>query len=157
MEEQSQQTQEQAETEALRKELAAAEVELAEAQERREARKTPAQLREEIERAKRKARDIDALAQLEAEHGLVDKDIKPLETLQGMVVVRRPKEMAYRKFADLEKMTTAAAKELALSCLLCPTKEIFNEWAQVEPAIIGRAAAACVWLAGNRKELEEKK
>lgn len=150
-------TQEQTELEALRKELAAAELSLSAARERRDARKGPAQLRLEIEQAKRAAQDLDTLAELEAKHGSVDKDIKPLETLHGMIVVKRPQEMAYRKFADLEKPTTSAAKEIALHSLVHPDKSTFNEWAADEPAIIARAANAACWLAGNRKELDEKK
>lgn len=156
MNDQNQTTQD-PELEALRKELAAAELELESARERRDARKTPAQIRADIEKARREAKELDIFADLETQHGEADKAIRRIDTLHGMVVVKRPAEMAYRKFSDLEKMTTSAAKELAQSCLLYPDKATFNEWASEEPAILARAANAACWLAGNRKELDEKK
>lgn len=156
MNDQNQNTQD-PEIEALRKELAAAELEIESARERRDARKTPTQLRADIEKAKREAKELDIFADLEAKHGEADQAIKRIDTLHGMVVVKRPQEMAYRKFADMEKVTTSAAKELAHACLIYPEKATFNDWAADEPAIIARAANAACWLAGNRKELDEKK
>jgi hypothetical protein len=149
--------QSQAEIEALLAELAAARSAREDAEARREAKKTPDQIRDDIERERRKAMEIDKLADLEAQHGPVDKAIRPIETLHGMVVVKRPAEMAYRKFSDMEKVTTSAARELAQSCLVYPDKEQWNRIVADEPAVIVRAANAACWLAGNRKELDEKK
>lgn len=150
-------TTEEIELEKLRKELAEAQAKRDEARDRRELRKTPQQLRAEIAAAQREADEIDKLTELEAQYGEADKEIRRIESLHGMIVVKRPAEMAYRKFADMEKMTTSAAKEIALHSLVYPDKKVFNEWASEEPAIIARAANAACWLAGNRKELDEKK
>lgn len=150
-------TPEEQELKALRAELAAARSARESVEDERERSKGPAQLREEIAAEKRAAKDLEVLIRLEAEIGPEDKEIRKVVTTQGMVIVKRPNHLHYRKFADLEKVTSSACGELVRSCLAHPDKETFNAMAEKEPAILLRCANAACWLAGNRKELDAGK
>ena len=120
---------------------------------RRSARDERVRLLAEVEAEERAVRDAEVLEALEAEHGPLDKMIRRIDTDEGMVVVKRPNHILYKRFVDRGKTTSEALEQLVRPCVIHPADK--GELARIfeaMPASLMRAADAVVHLAGARKE-----
>jgi DNA gyrase/topoisomerase IV subunit A len=88
----------------------------------------------EIAQAARQLADTKALA--EAERTLGKKCIGTYPTERGLVIVKRPNHLIYRRFADAGNMDTATCEELIRPCLVHPSREMFEAYAEELPGII---------------------
>jgi hypothetical protein len=114
-------------------------------------------LRDAIEQEKRELAEAKALADLEAKHGAVGKYLYRVNTGEGMVVVKRPNHLFYKRFVDEGKTNTEAYDKLVRPCLVYPDKVRFDQICEAEPGTLVKCADAVVWLAGTKKsDLEGK-
>lgn len=90
----------------------------------------------------------EAYEKAQVEHGI--KQVALIETAAGDVVLRRPHVAAYRKFQDAEGNKSESAIEFVKSCLLYPSKPVFDKWYTAQAGILPDLASACVELAGFR-------
>lgn len=97
------------------------------------------------ERAK-KAREMqraafraDVLPELEAEHGKLGTDIAIVyydsTTDAGAVVVKRPKPIVYKRFADQNRIKTDDVEKLVRGCRVYPSAEDFDALCERLPAL----------------------
>lgn len=116
-----------------------------------------AALKAEIELEKRRAIEAQVLSELEGKHGAVGKYLAVVETGEGIVVIKRPSQMQYKKFTDADKHTSDTFYRLVAPCLVHPTKAEWERINDAEPATLVKCANACVTLAGfTRADLEGK-
>jgi pyruvate/2-oxoglutarate dehydrogenase complex dihydrolipoamide acyltransferase (E2) component len=132
-----------AELAAVRAQLAAIE------QARQERDKDPAVL---LAKAKRQLADEMAIADAERVHGAVGEGIACVYTPKGVVIVKRPHHLIFRRFADSGELTTAACEKLIGPCLVHPSKEAFEDLTEEFPGVIATLAALCTKLAGVGSE-----
>lgn len=118
----------------------------------REAREQERALADLVEQEERSLRNERAIAEAEAAHGALGKKIAAVEARSGVVIVKRPHHVLFRKFTDASKFTSDECEKLVRPSLVYPDKATFDSWAEEEPAIIVRAANACAMLAGVRGE-----
>lgn len=97
-------------------------------------------------------KNVQAVSEAEASHGPVGKKIRVVETSSGVVILKRPNHVLFRKFQDSGKVSTDECERLVRPCLVYPDAATFDRWAEEEPGIIVRAANACAQLAGIRAE-----
>ncbi len=139
----------------LRERLARARAQQREVEQKRNEAVELDTLRAEVEREERAASDMQKLAELEQEHGA--KRLLALETSQGMIVVRRPNNMLYKRFRDQGDAKTKDLEKLVRPCILHPDLGRFDNMVDEEPALLDRCANAVVKLAGFRaKEVSGK-
>lgn len=129
--------------------LAAAEAELAELDEQATAKAETAEKLRKLEAAEREIADRKVVAAAEDEHG-ADK-IAVIPTADGVVIVKRPPLMHYRKFANKTDPGLDDATQLALLCLVHPQRPAFTELVEKYPAVPFLAATAIIDLAAGRK------
>lgn len=123
-----------------------------EAEEKREAMRAARELPSEVEAEEIEARDEEAIATAEEEHGSVGKKIRVVHTDLGCVIVKRPHPASYKKFRDRAETDTAAFEQLVRPCVIYPDAValdiIFVEFA----GVLDRVANAVVELAGFRQK-----
>ncbi len=112
-------------------------------------------LTDELEREERGVRNAKALADAVAAHGPVGKSIAVVECSSGLVIVKRPHHVAFRKFQDQAAkgegaLSVDACEALVRPALVHPDSATFDKWAETESAIILRAANACAGLHGAK-------
>jgi hypothetical protein len=102
--------------------------------------------------------DDKKIAELKAKH----KDLQAVETPNGSLVFRKPSRAEYDRWFDKTQSTpgerTAAARELAQSCLVFPDRDgfiaILDEW----PALLcAEVLSACTAGAGLQDTFPVKK
>ncbi len=143
------------ETEALEKRLVAAKARKAHVQEGRLKREEANALREEVERQEQAAVDAEALDKAEVEHGA--KKIATVQTEMGLIILRRPHPMHFKRFRDKGANGTEELEKLVAPCLVYPDRGKFNAILEEEPAALDRCADRVVTLAGFRaKEVAGK-
>ena len=135
--------------------LVAARAKKNEAEERRTAlEESEAKLREVFE-AERDAADEVAIADAEAEYGA--KKIGIVRTEVGVVIVRRPNSVTFKKFRDRGQTKTVDLERLVGACLVYPDRDALDKILDEKPAALDRAANAVAELAGFRaEEVSEK-
>ena len=113
---------------------------------------------EKAEALAQEVADLEMLDKLEAEHGAVGKFLYQVPTPGGMVVVKRPNALHYKRFAEIgEKAKTEDVAKLVRPCVVHPTIADFDLLCEEFPATLMRAANAVGFLAGHRqKDLSEK-
>jgi hypothetical protein len=109
-------------------------------------------LAEEANREERAVREVEALDKLEAEHGLLGKDIALIETPEGSIIVKRPVPITYRKFVDSGKSDTKAFSDLVRPCRVYPDVTEYDRLLDKYPALLASCAVAVCKLAGLRVE-----
>lgn len=112
-------------------------------------------LSDELEREERGVRNAQALAAAVAEHGPVGKSIAVVECASGVVIVKRPHHVAFRKFQDMASrddggFSIDSCEALVRGALVHPDSATFDKWMETEAAIILRAANACAGLHGAK-------
>ncbi len=123
-----------------------------------EQRKKLEKLRDDAELEERTAKEAAAIERLEAEHGPNRKAIYCKQTAGGLVVVKKPQHLVFRKYrADVSKRQNGVPTDedlykIVLPHLLYPEKEAFSALLESFPHALLQAANAVGWLAGARKE-----
>lgn len=137
---------------ALEAELATEREALRVAEEARDNARRVAVLKDEIETAKRQRFEAETLAKLEAEHGLLGKEIERVDTIDGLVVVKRCDGVKVRKWQDQhgDDPTSDALRELARPCVVHPPPGDFDAIVAARPVVMVHAAGAVLKLAGLR-------
>lgn len=136
----------------LEERLRKARAERARLEEERALREPELALLEQVEAEELALKNAQAVADAEATHGPVGKKIRTVETSSGVVIVKRPNHLLFRRFQDSGKVSTDECERLVRPCLVYPDAATFDRWAEEEPGIIVRAANACAQLAGIRAE-----
>lgn len=136
----------------LEQRLQAAKEQRARIEQERFARAPELALLEQVEAEELAAKNAQAIADAEAAHGPMGKKVRAIETSNGVVIVKRPNHLLFRKFQDSGKVSTDECERLVRPCLVYPDAATFDRWAEEEPGIIVRAANACAQLAGIRAE-----
>jgi hypothetical protein len=129
-----------AEVRAKRRALAAA----------REARAANTATADALKAEKEALADDEAIAKAEAEHGPLKKKIYEVRTAAGLVIVKRPNHVLYRKFQDSAEQSVVELEKLVRPCLVYPPVEQFDRMLDDQPAILIPVADAVTWLAGFR-------
>lgn len=123
----------------------------------REERSALERLRVEVEADERAALDEEAIAKAESEHGPVGPKLRTVTTPLGIVIVKRPNALHFRKFMDAGSVKTTDLEKLIRPCLVHPTAQAFDQILEEVPAVIAELANECAALAGaQRKELGGK-
>lgn len=144
---------------ALERQLATERDALSEAEAAREKARKAAVLKAEIEETKRRRKEEEVLAQCEAKHGLLGKALERVDTLDGMVIVKKPDGIKVRKWQDQHKedISTDALRQLARPCVVYPELSEFDTLVAERPVVMVSVATAVLKLAGLRlKELGGK-
>jgi hypothetical protein len=102
----------------------------------------------ELARVEREARDAEALHDAERTHGKAK--IAALETDLGLVILKRAHPAHYKRFQDLEKVSTEDAEKLTRPCLVYPEPDAFDRMIEEQPGTVARCAVAIMRLAGAR-------
>jgi hypothetical protein len=111
----------------------------------------------EVERLEREAHDKAALAKAIKEHGPVGKLIEVVDTVAGMVIVKRPHPATFKRFLDTEKITVDEIDAMSRPCVIYPDMGRYDVMAETQPGIVGEVANACAYLAGVKKAGAAKK
>lgn len=126
--------------------------ELAAAEARRAARAADVALERDVEREELAARNAIAIADAEEKYGEIGRHIAIIETDLGVVIVKRPNHLLFRRYQDASKATTEAFSKLVTPCLVYPTVDAFERLLEQLPATLLRTANAVCALAGVRGE-----
>jgi hypothetical protein len=149
----------QAEIRELQRQLDDALRDLDEARAARERGRKAAVMQEEIETAKRAAREQRAVADAEAKYGPIGKGIETVETIDGLLIVRKPDGIKVRKWQDQhgENINSSACRQITRPCVVYPPLDEFDRMMDERPISLTAATTAVLKLSGLRvKELGGK-
>jgi hypothetical protein len=140
----------------LKQRLEVAKLERARLAAEREAREEARALAEQLEAEELAVRNAQAIEKAESEHGPLGKKIAAMHTTSGIVILKRPNHVIFKRFQE-RSMSDKGLKideceALVRPSLVHPDKATFERYAEEEPAIILRAANVCAALAGSRAE-----
>lgn len=105
---------------------------------------------EQIEQEELALANETAIAKAIADHGVLGKKIAAVETDLGVVIVRRPNHVFYKRFIESGESTTTEFEKLVRPCLVHPDKERFDAMCVEQLGILPRVASAVCVLAGAR-------
>ena len=130
---------------------------LEEIEARRAARKTAL----EAQRREQLAQDLEALDQLEVEHGdhaVVRVDLQRYEPgLPTMVVMRLPKPIEFKRYQDqCKKDVTAATNLIGDVCRLYPDEDTYKRMRSTFTGVHVMAAVAAINAASAKEQQEGK-
>jgi hypothetical protein len=110
-----------------------------------------------LEEETRALEDEQAILDAETEHGADRKKIYVCRTAAGLVIVKRPHPLLFRKYMDGDEKGSQENEQLIRSCLVYPSVEKFDRMLDDQPALLIELANKVVWLAGFRaKEVSAK-
>ncbi len=132
----------------LRMRLEAARAQRREIEDRRAKRSEDQELAAQVAAEERAVLDQKALEEAEAEIG--EKKILAVETTQGLIIVKRPRAMLYKRFRDVGEVKTQDLEKLVRPCIVHPDLSRFDQMCDEEPAILDRCGDRVVTLAGFR-------
>jgi hypothetical protein len=125
-----------------------------EAREQREAETATARELEEVTQQLADEKAIDAA--IEA-HGPLDKKIATVQTTAGLVIVKKPNHVLFKRFQDSGESSTDEFTKLVRPCVVYPDKPRFDAMLDDSPGILGPCAKAVCLLAGVKlKEVSAK-
>ncbi len=128
-----------------------------EMQQRKAVRDESQRLQREIEQESIKLKNDQVLECLESEHGALGEKIAAVFGPRGVVVVRKPNTILFRKWVDEGKTTTAASIAFVRTCVLSPDQATFDEWLEERPGMLASLLHSCLMLAGfNAEEVAGK-
>lgn len=129
---------------ALTERLQNARIERARLTEERERRELAASLLEEVEAEERALRDEQAIEKAVAEHGPIGVKLAVMHTPLGVIIIKKPNHVLFRRFQDLGKHDVVECEKLIRPCLVHPDKTEFDRYATELPGtIIPLANLAC--------------
>jgi len=133
-----------------RQRLQAAKLERARITEARTAREKARSVSEQLAEAERELRDDQAIEKAECEHGLLGSKLAAVKSGLGVVIVKRPHHVLFRRFQDAGKTDSVQLSILVNGCLVHPDLGTFERYCEEEPALLLRVANAVAALAGVR-------
>lgn len=128
--------------------IAEAEAKLEQLERAREERAAKAAKARRLEDLERSVADAEAIAKAEEDLGV--GKFAAHRTPLGVVIVKRPNHMHYRKFVSLKEHTPDDAERLVLQCLVHPSKGAFQQISEEYPAAMLKVAELVVDLAAGR-------
>lgn len=114
----------------------------------RENRNAVAELQAQVEQEELALRNEQALAEAEEQHGPLGDKIAAVYTRMGVVIVKRPVSMVFKRFQEAGKTKHEDFDRLVRPCLVYPTKAEFDRIVEEQPATLIRCADAVAVLAG---------
>lgn len=136
--------------EELQAELAKAKAKRAEIVDRRAARNELLEAEQAIALELRQAADEEAIDEAEQEHGLLGVKIDRVDTECGVVIVKRPNHLIFKRFQELGRTKSEDFVKLVHPCLVHPSVSEFERYCEEQPATLLRTADAVATLAGVR-------
>lgn len=122
----------------------------------REARAQPS-VAELIAIEERKLLEQQKLAELEAQHGKLGREIDVVDSPEGAVIVKRPTMNVFRRFQDSGTTESKDFEQLVRPCILYPSRAEWESMCEKVPMLLAQCASACIRLAGLRAEDIRKK
>lgn len=104
--------------------------------------------RDEAEAEARAVADLETIEQAEAEHGEIGKMLADIRTPLGVVIIKKPRHAAWRRWQD-SKQKNEDADQLVSACVVHPDLVTFRQWVADYPAIMVAAGNLVVRLAGG--------
>lgn len=102
------------------------------------------------ERAELEVADAEALAKAEAEFGEVGRDISPVYTDLGVIIVKRAHPATLKAFSDSNKVDYTECRKLVRPCVVHPDVKRFDEMLELQPLVLASCAEAVANLGGAR-------
>ncbi len=116
-----------------------------------------AALEAEVTAAELAAANAKAVREAVEKHGPLGVKIALVDTALGVVIVKRPNHLHFKRFQDAGEITSAKLHELVQVCVVHPNLERFDALLEELPAVLTRCADAVVSLAGAKgKEVAGK-
>lgn len=116
-----------------------------------------ASLARRVAEAEREASDLEILEGLIEKHGELGDRLEALHTSEGMVVVKRPNSLHFRRFQELGNAKLADVEKLVRASLVHPDATRFDAIVDALPATLIQAADLVAKLAGvGRGHVEGK-
>jgi type II secretory pathway component PulM len=147
----------QAMTEDATKKLEAVRAQRAELESKRNERAAARSVAEQLELEERKLRDLQAITKAEDEHGTLGLKIAAVETPLGVVIVKRPNHVLFKRFQDSGATSTDDVDRIVRPHVVHPSLSEFDRILEELPATLMRCGDAVVRLAGFRAEEVQKK
>lgn len=117
-----------------------------------------AKIKAEAEAEERGLAEDKKIAELTEKHGPIGKAWDIVRTDAGMIALKKPNHLLFKRFQDKESPRTDDIDALLVRpCLLWPTKAEFDVILEEVPAALLMAANVCSVLAGIRQEGLAKK
>lgn len=114
-------------------------------------------LARKVAEAEREAADLEVLEGLIEKHGELGDRLEALHTSEGMVVVKRPNSLHFRRFQELGNAKLADVEKLVRASLVHPDATRFDAIVDALPATLIQAADLVAKLAGvGRGHVEGK-
>lgn len=107
-------------------------------------------LEAQLEAEQRALREEEALQKAIDAHGAVGKEIEPVATDLGMVIIRRCTALRWKKFQDKDDFSHDAFLALVSPCVLYPSSAELDQMLDKQPAILARLSNTVARLAGVR-------
>lgn len=134
---------------ALQARLEAARAKRAELDGARAEREAASALEAEVEEEERKLANAQAVADAEEKHGKVGKGIAVVPTSHGVIIVKKPNHVLFRKWRDDDEMTSCAKmEEFITPAVVYPSKAEFSRIINDQPALIDTVCTQVAALAG---------
>lgn len=134
----------------LEQRLAAAKAAKAEIERKRADRESKRAAEVEVLKAEREAKELAALEDAECMHGPVGTHIAVVETVEGIVIVKRPHPATFKKFQDAGKINSDTIAKFIAPCVVYPDAATFDALCDALAAVPMLCADAITSLAGAR-------
>lgn len=113
---------------------------------------------DELAKARRDLADEEAIEKAIAEHGRIDEKIAVVRSALGVVIVKRPSAMRFKKLQDQgADFSSTEVERFVRPSLLYPDPDRFDQMTEDLPAIWMDCCSAMFRLCGVRKDSVEKK
>lgn len=107
---------------------------------------------EQLAAEERGLKDDQAIEKAECEHGPLGQKIRAVKSGLGVVIVKRPHHVTYRRFQDAGKVNTQELFKLVTPSLVHPDLATFERYCEEEPALLLRVGNNIAALAGVKTE-----
>jgi hypothetical protein len=123
----------------------------------RDAREQAEAVAKQLAAEERGLRDDEAIAAAVEKHGAVDQKIRLVHTDLGVVIVKRPHHILFRRYQESDNSSAEELEKLVLPNVVYPTRAEVEHLFQELPATLTRCGNAIAVLAGVRvKEVTGK-
>jgi len=133
---------------ALAERLQNARLERSRLAEERDKREAAAALLAEVESEERALRDEQAIEKAVAEYGELGGKINVYPTTLGVVILKKPHHVLFRRFQDQGEFNNLECEKLVRTCLVHPDKSEFDRYLTEQPGILVPLANLACALAG---------
>lgn len=135
---------------ALAERLQNARAERARIEAARTQRDAPALLLAEVEAEERALRDEQAIEKAVCEHGPLGGKIERFDTALGVIILKKPNHVLFRRFQDLSTYNHVECEKLVRPCVVHPDLSTFERYITELPAIMIPLANLACALSGMK-------